>query len=321
MENRIKTQRQIVTQPMDLSQSTSKGLEPVILEDYGILHVHDGKYENQPHYIEIYPYCAGGDLKSSKKIPYTTLVEKVIPAVNIALNQMHKENLIHRDIKPENLYWYNNDIILGDFGITTQSSQNLITHTTQQRGTLGYSAPELLAGAAVLKSDYYSFGQTIATLYMGKHMYQLQLSWSDSANERRVILDHMMKEKIFLDIEDAHKWFEVLITGLLKYSPSERFGFSEVNRWLSKDKSLKVPRIDLKAPSQEGDYERPFNFEGILCRNDDELIKSLLDNWERAKKYLYRGTLKDFFGRENQALSIIADEIVDYKVPDYEDKG
>lgn len=295
------------------------------LEDYGILLINDGTYE-KPHYIEIYPYCSDGDLSRTGKIPYSTLVNKVIPAVNKALYEMHKENLIHRDIKPENLYWYNNDVILGDFGITTEANQNLITSTTMQRGTLGYSAPELLASAAVLQSDFYSFGQTLSTLYMGKHMYNLQLSWDDSIterdNRRRAVLDYMMKERIFLDIEKPeHEWLRVLLTGLLKYSPVDRFGYSEISRWLSNDKTLQVSRTDSKTLIDSREYERPFNFEGTYCKNNDELVKTLENNWEKAKKYLYRGTLKDFFGRENQTLSIKADEIVNSLARKEEDKG
>ena len=59
-----------------------------------------------------------------------------------ALEHIHNSGMAHRDIKPENILLDSNfNIKLGDFGFWTKDS---ISKT--KRGTLGYMAPEVLAG-------------------------------------------------------------------------------------------------------------------------------------------------------------------------------
>jgi serine/threonine protein kinase len=143
--SKAQTKRRVVTIKFLLKSKQNKGSHIMPLEDYGEIDVYDGKYQ-QYYYIEVYPYCTNGDLSKAGQLFYETLVNTIIPAVNTALNEMHEANLINRDIKPENLYWYNGDVVIGDFGITSEANKVVSTFSSQQRGTLGYSAPELLSG-------------------------------------------------------------------------------------------------------------------------------------------------------------------------------
>jgi hypothetical protein len=157
---------------------------------------------------------------------------------------------------------------------------------------------------------------------MGKHMYQNQLDWGNDTDERsdrkrHAILDYMLKETFFLDIQDPkHEFLQVLIKGLLRYSPTDRFGFEEVNRWLANDKTLVVnDHIDEETKKNSDEYWNPFNFEGVKYVDDQSLDQTFATNWEQAKKYLYRGTVKETFASLNQYLSIIADDIVNKIAP------
>ena len=138
------------------------------LLDHGTVSINEKSY-----FVEIYPYCEGGDLGQKKgSISYQMLCEEVVPALNEALNIFHQAGFVHRDIKPDNLYYYKGKVVLGDFGITCELGENNFAIDRTMTGTLGYYAPELMLRAAVKASDYYSFGQTLWTLYSGEMMYQ-----------------------------------------------------------------------------------------------------------------------------------------------------
>jgi serine/threonine protein kinase len=92
------------------------------------------------------------------------------------LAYLHSGNpaVVHRDIKPANLIRDERDrrIKLVDFGIARAvGSQQLQTMV----GTLGYCAPEQMAGRAEPRSDVYSVGATLAHLITGRLSRTLDL--------------------------------------------------------------------------------------------------------------------------------------------------
>jgi serine/threonine protein kinase len=90
-----------------------------------------------------------------------------------ALSAVHYAGLLHRDIKPGNAMRAEDGcILLMDFGLSHALHQE-----AQWGGTLGYMAPELLAGRSPsVQSDVYAMGVLLLFLCTGKH----QLSKSDA---------------------------------------------------------------------------------------------------------------------------------------------
>jgi serine/threonine protein kinase len=87
----------------------------------------------------------------------------VVTYVNLiadALQYIHDEGLIHRDIKPDNLLiGENNEILLGDFGITvTTPSLSIEPQSNGLAGTPNYMAPEQFLGQPSRASDQYALG-------------------------------------------------------------------------------------------------------------------------------------------------------------------
>ena len=105
--------------------------------------------EDMRNYYIIMELVSGGNL-FDKIMKYKTFSEgqaaSVIKQLCLALNYMHKKNIMHRDLKPENLLCEENDdhqivIKLTDFGFATYFDPE--KQETLSLGSPLYMAPEL----------------------------------------------------------------------------------------------------------------------------------------------------------------------------------
>lgn len=79
-----------------------------------------------------------------------------------ALEYAHELSILHRDIKPGNLLLdEQGTVVVADFGLAKHIEQADVSGTGEILGTLGYMAPEQLAGEADQRSDVYSLGLTL----------------------------------------------------------------------------------------------------------------------------------------------------------------
>lgn len=97
------------------------------------------------------------------KVNEETALAWFIQIVEI-LDKLHQQKLPHRDIKPSNLILRpNGQITLIDFGAVGNGEWG-----ETKVGSLGYAAPEQLAGNAVLASDFFGLGKTFVYLLTGR---------------------------------------------------------------------------------------------------------------------------------------------------------
>jgi len=287
------------------SNSDYKNTHIMPLFDDGSVIMFDDDGDEYTRQFDVLPYCKEGELK---ECDYQMLKTQVIPQIIIALNLLHTNNLVHRDIKPSNIYMYDGVILLADFG-TTSKIMNIESHSVTQtkRGTPGYTAPELSDKYYVIASDYYSLGCTIATLYnKGKHVYHTFLDARDYDN----VTITMRQSGLPLSCPEGEADLQLLVDALVMRDEKMRAGYDAVNLWLSNASDF-IKKW--KNTVQKG-FDKPslnFPFEDIICTTYQELTEQILKNWERGKRYLYGGTFKGFFDKENASLAIKALDIID----------
>ena len=85
-----------------------------------------------------------------------------------SVDDLHKQNIIHRDLKPENILLTNGQngrfIKIADFGLNVFHDFVSQSHT-KGCGTRGYIAPEVSIGIFDKKSDIYSIGVIVLSLF------------------------------------------------------------------------------------------------------------------------------------------------------------
>ena len=260
---------------------------------HGTVQADSGSY-----FVDIYPYCSEGDLSSrTEPFPLEQLQKEVIPAINEAIHIFHENRLVHRDLKPDNLFYYEGQVVLGDFGISCELNTDDYAVDTEKTGTLGYFAPELMSEAAIMQSDYYSMGQTIWTLYHGEPMYRMTIKSHGGyySQEARNTVSDLMRKNEFPGLDEIEKkdnFFEVLIRGLLQYDPNERFGYKKVKRWLTGDKKL---YLDIKPIDGSGTFDRVLEINGMECMDNNEVAVQLGRDWVKSLALLYNDTLYQMY--------------------------
>lgn len=102
---------------------------------------------------------------------------KLLREMLLALDFIHRNNMVHLDIKPDNVFIKNDQYKLGDFGLVTKlsSSQDV------EEGDSRYISMELLSGEKcdLTKSDIFSLGATLYEICLGRSLPMNGDEWRD----------------------------------------------------------------------------------------------------------------------------------------------
>ncbi|XP_052161815.1 G-type lectin S-receptor-like serine/threonine-protein kinase At2g19130 [Oryza glaberrima] len=146
---------------------------------------------------------------------------QVILGIAKGLHYLHEEChecIIHCDIKPENVL-FDADFSpkVADFGLAKLMDRNFSRALTTMRGTIGYLAPEWIAGLPITsKADVYSYGMMLFEIISGKRNTELMESktikyfpvWAAvriSNGDISEVFDHRMHDTNVQELERACK--------------------------------------------------------------------------------------------------------------------
>jgi len=101
---------------------------------------------------------------------------KLLREILLALELIHKSDMVHLDIKPENIFMKNDQFKLGDFGLVSK-----ITNSDVEEGDSRYMSMELLSGdhKDLTKCDIFSLGATMYEVCLGRFLPANGQEWQD----------------------------------------------------------------------------------------------------------------------------------------------
>lgn len=289
--------------------------------EIGLVEFGDSKY-----YFEIMPYCKSADLSVYREYSFDQIVE-ITRQLNEALHSIHQAGIIHRDIKPENLYEIDGQIKLGDFGIAKNGVQGRSHVTEHILGTEGYAAPETRRYIYNEKSDYYSLGITLASLFERHFIFDKNDEDDKDGKDGKDGYENQAlaqeDERLPLRRDDPNReQLENLLNGLCRISSKQRFGYEEVNRWLANHNYM--------GGGTEDEWPKAFGMLGSEYRDEKSLFMGItkdIEHWNEGKTMLYDKYFENFFKSFKTELARdaqLADELyrgTDQDNSDNPDKG
>ncbi len=180
-------------------------------------------FQNESKLFLVQEFLQGGDLffhiHTQPKFSNAKAKFYVIELV-LAIEYLHKNNMLYRDLKPENiLIGADGHIKITDFGLSKMIFEKEKTYTIC--GTVQYLAPEIIGGEGYNDSvDWWSLGCIMYEMLTGKFPFKYQ-------KERLNIEIYKKKVKYPQYIEDNAK---DLISKWLENDPNKRLGSGE-NGW------------------------------------------------------------------------------------------
>ena len=221
------------------------------------------------------------------------LVRRVGEDAGLGLSALHQRGIVHRDVKPENLFLTDQgQSKLMDLGFAGRGGLQEGGHSSGgMRGSLAYTAPELLVGrSATPASDLWSLGIVLYELATGEHPF-LPEGKRRSGDELLEALLHETPEPPSRRRPRLSPFFDHVCLRLLSKVPESRPSALELARILEQGESApffrelvkKTPRL-----SSELRLVRTLRPAGVPFLDREDL-------WKRVDKALVtarKGTLQ-----------------------------
>lgn len=167
---KMMTKEKIYTEKLEVYIQTEKEVMSILNSDF-IVKLYSA-FQTPQHFCLLMDYCAGGtlaDVLNKTRCLSESRAKGYLTEVLIALETLHKFNILYRDLKPENILIDDSGHIkITDFGLSKQGISD-DQSAKSFCGTVSYLAPEVSKKGKYGKSaDWYAFGVLMFEMLTGR---------------------------------------------------------------------------------------------------------------------------------------------------------
>jgi len=137
-----------------------------------------------------------------------------------AVSYLHGKGIVHRDLKPANIFIEDDELKIGDYGLTKFVSTSRRSGQTESVGTVHYMAPEVACGSYGKEIDVYAAGVILYEMVTGKVPF-------DGQSVGEILMKHLTAEPDLFALPAAYR--PVVARALLK-DPLRRYPSPEAMR-------------------------------------------------------------------------------------------
>lgn len=185
------------------------------------------------------PFAKCGSLKSMlDKHKVTRDQAKVcFLEIAIAMEYLHKHNIVHRDIKPENMLCFGEDkFVISDMSVSQEIQEDEKLYDT--KGTPLYFSPEECLGHAFnpKPADVWKYGVSLYVSMFGEFPFGIGKTCGFSLADAIIKVSESLKSnKLKFPKKTSHQLID-LLKKILRNDASQRITFSEIvkHKWFNK---------------------------------------------------------------------------------------
>jgi eukaryotic-like serine/threonine-protein kinase len=161
------------------------------LKHPNLLHLYDLRTDVRGDHWLIMEYVQGETLtqilaKHTHGLSIPKVKEWFLQAAR-AVAYLHDYSIVHRDLKPGNLFIENDQVRIGDYGLSKPIGSATSLEQSRGVGTVYYMAPEIVTGNYSRQVDVYALGVTLFEMLTGKPPFEGD-TWEQVANKHQTDL-------------------------------------------------------------------------------------------------------------------------------------
>ncbi|CAD8197720.1 unnamed protein product [Paramecium pentaurelia] len=241
-------------------------------------------FQTQDKLFMILDYCPGGDLGqilTKQKRLSEDLVKLYMCEIILALEDLHKRDIIFRDLKPDNIVLDSEGhALLTDFGLSKEGILDANRGAQSFCGSVAYLAPEMLKRQGHGKAlDWYLLGVVMYELLTGLPPYY--------SNDKDVLFNNIQNQELQIPNKISVEG-KSLLKALLNRNPINRLGsgegdylevkqhpyFQDINWDQVFNRELKLPKPNNKINLLSKGVQNVFDLQSFI-----EIEKSHIDGW------------------------------------------
>ena len=242
-------------------------------------------------FFTIAEHCPAGSLRAclaeTGRLPEAA-IRPLVRDLAAGLAQLHGSRdgrrIVHCDVKPSNVLIArrgNRDTGGWEFRLSDFDSAVLtpLADPAPLARTVGYAAPEACGSVHPPDPamDYWSLGMLVLTGVRGRHPFD---GLPDDEVRKLLVTDWQVDAQYLSDVPDEA--CRALLGGLMQRNPADRWGETQVRRWLDGDVEVIVSGL---RGLGEGAAPSPFFIGGEACCTAGNTTRALLRSWDTGALY------------------------------------